>query len=104
MVHAFVIEDLFDLFLGAGGQDFRPWLEAKALQIQLQFVGKDGKRIDFCLALLFPGEELILPLGFVESRGEVAQGLFDIGEFLVYFGVADGGLRELFGGLEALAG
>lgn len=104
MVHAFIVKNLLNLLFRPGGQYFRPWLEAKALKIQLQFIWKDGKDIYFWLSFLFPREELILPLRFVESGGEIAQGLLDIGKLLVYFRVVDvgGWLREFLGGLETL--
>lgn len=105
MVHAFVVKDLLDLLFRTGGQYFWSWLEVEALKIQLQFIWKDWKRIYFCLSFLFPREELILPLRFVESSGEIAQSLLDIGKLLVNFRVLDDGwLREFLGGLEALAG
>lgn len=104
MVHAFIVKDLLNLLFRPGGQYFWSWLEAKALKIQLQFIWKDGKRIHFWLSFLLPREELILPLRFVESGGEIAQGLLDIGKLLVYFRVVDVGdwLREFLGGLETL--
>lgn len=104
MVHAFIIKDLFDLFFRAGGEDFGSGLEMEALEVQLQLFWKGWKSLNFCLAFLFSSKELILSLGFVESSGEIAQGLLYISEFFIYFRIVDDGLRKFFDGLEVLTG